>query len=123
MTPITHLTRDKKIARIIEAARAAKARDICALDMRGVSSLYDYFVIASGDSTTHTDAISGRIARDLREAHIHVQRVEGRREARWILLDYGDIIVHIFHRDTRNYYNLEKLWHDVPHVPCDEGMR
>ena len=96
------------------AASGKKALDIAILDMRKIPSVCDYFVIASGTSTTHVRAISDHIVDSLRESGERVWHTEGEREALWILLDYGDVVAHIFQKDTRRFYELEKLWAKVP---------
>lgn len=82
--------------------------------MRRTSGVCDYFVIASGTSTTQVKAISDNIARRLREKKAHLHHKEGEREALWILLDYGDVVAHVFLEDTRRIYKLEKLWPKAP---------
>jgi len=82
--------------------------------MRKMASIGDYFVIAGGASTTQVRAISDNIIRDLKIRGIPLRRIEGERDALWILLDYGDVIAHIFYDDTRRFYDLERLWADAP---------
>lgn len=99
---------------IAKAASDKKALDIVTIDMRKVSSVCDWFIIASGASTTHVRAIADDIARKLKEKGEKVWRVEGEREASWVILDYGDCLVHIFLDQTRRFYDLERLWGDAP---------
>lgn len=82
--------------------------------MKKMSSVCNYFVIASGTSTTHVRAISDNIIKKLAELGQKSWHVEGEREASWILLDYGDVVVHIFLEDKREFYSLERLWADAP---------
>lgn len=99
-----------------EAAKAAedkKAKDIVILDIADISIVTDYFIICSGNSATQVKAIAENIEEKLEEKGIKLQRKEGIREGRWILLDYGDLVVHIFQEEERNYYNLERLWGDA----------
>jgi len=105
------------------AASGKKALDISILDMRKIPSVCDYFVIASGTSTTQVRAISDGIVDKLREKGERVWHTEGEREALWILLDYGDVVVHIFQKDTRRFYELEKLWGRVPIKKFSEKAR
>ena len=84
------------------------------MDMRAVSNITDYFVICSAPSTRRVVAISDDIEKRLREKKIKHSHIEGRREALWVLIDYGDVIVHIFYDKMREFYNLERLWHDAP---------
>ena len=99
---------------IARAAFDKKAFDIVTLDMRKVPSVSDYFVIASGSSTTQVRAISDNIIDLLREKGERVWHIEGAGEALWVLLDCGDVVAHIFLEETRRFYELEKLWGSVP---------
>ncbi len=99
---------------IAKAASDKKALDIVILDMRKIPSVCEYFVIASGSSTTQVKAISDNIIERLQNKGERVWHKEGEREALWVLLDYGDIVAHIFNEDTRRFYELERLWGDVP---------
>jgi len=82
--------------------------------MRKIPSVCDYFMIASGASTTQVRAISENIIEKLAKRGERVWHVEGEREALWILLDYGDVVAHVFNEDTRRFYELERLWGSVP---------
>lgn len=104
----------KKIELIAKAALAKKANDVVLVDLRKLSAVCDYFIIASGNSTIQIDAIAGNIEKELLGYSCKLWHKEGRGEALWILLDYGDIVVHVFYKDARGFYNLEKLWHDAP---------
>lgn len=87
-----------------------KAEDIVMIDVRESTILADYFVVCSGRSTTHTRTLADELMEKLDKDGIHKQRIEGYREGRWIVLDYGDVIVHIFHKDERAFYDIERLW-------------
>jgi ribosome-associated protein len=89
-----------------------KARHINTIDIHGISILADYFVICSGTSTTHIKAIADELEFKLGEGGTEYLHKEGYDSARWILMDYGDVIVHIFHEEDRSFYNLERLWSD-----------
>jgi ribosome-associated protein len=111
----------EKLTRAI-AANAAdkKAIDVVALDLRGVAGYTDFFLICSGGSDRQTKAIHDGIHLGMKKEHDTLpRRVEGLGEARWILMDYLDCVVHIFTPDTRNYYRLEQLWGDVPRLELD----
>ena len=97
----------------VEAAKNKKAIDIVALDIRDVSILADYFVICSGNSTTQVRAIADEIEEKMEQAGYPLDHVEGYKEERWILLDYNDVVVHVFHTHERDFYNLERLWRDA----------
>ena len=100
---------------IEEYAGDKKAIDIVELDLRGVLGYTDYFVICSGGTDRQTKAIHDRIHEGMKKQHgILPRRVEGMREARWILMDYLDVIVHVFTPDAREYYRLEQLWGEAP---------
>jgi ribosome-associated protein len=104
------------------AAHAAdkKASDIAALDLRAVAGYTDFFVICSGNTDRQTKAIHDAIHLGLKKEHgLLPQRVEGVAEARWILMDYLDVVVHVFTPDTRAFYRLETLWGDVPRRDFD----
>ena len=104
------------------AAHAAdkKAIDIVALDLREVAGYTDFFVICSGNTDRQTKAIHDGIHEGMKKEHgLLPRRVEGLQEARWILLDYLDVVVHVFTPETRDYYRLEALWGDVPRLEFD----
>ncbi|MEA2285432.1 MAG: ribosome-associated protein [Solirubrobacteraceae bacterium] len=104
------------------AANAAdkKAIDIVALDLRGVAGYTDFFVIASGNTERQTKAIHDGIHLGLKKHHgLLPRRVEGLTESRWVLMDYLDVVVHVFTPETRDFYRLESLWGDVPRIDYD----
>ena len=100
-----------------EGAEDKKAFDILILDIREFTSIADYFVICSGSNTTQVNAIADSIAHTLAKAGIHYSHVEGATAASWVLIDFGDVVVHVFEEQTRTYYSLEKLWGDAPRIP------
>ena len=97
-----------------KAALDKKAEDIVIMDMRAVSNVTDYFVICSAPSTRRVQTISRGIEEDLLKKGIRHSHVEGEKIALWVLIDYGDVITHIFHERLRDFYNLERLWYDAP---------
>lgn len=109
-----------------------KAQDVKVLEMRELTSFTDYFVICSGESTTQVRAIADYIGDVLgkgkydpsneKAPKIKYAGVEGLSFAHWVLMDYSDVIVHIFETETRGFYNLEKLWLDAPKVDADESQ-
>jgi len=104
------------------AARAAderKGSDILALDVSGTLPLTDVFVLASGTNERMVLSIAEEIEDALAEEGVKAIRREGREEGRWVLLDFNDIVVHVFHEEERIYYGLERLWRDAPVVPID----
>lgn len=97
----------------IRAAEDKKAMDLVALDLQGISLISDYFVICHGNSDTQVQAIANEMRKSAHDAGVHIRGTEGMNSARWVLLDMGDVVAHIFHREEREYYNLEKLWSDA----------
>ncbi|HZG60588.1 MAG TPA: ribosome silencing factor [Anoxybacillus sp.] len=98
----------------VKAADDKKAEDIVALNMKGISLVADYFMICHGNSEKQVQAIAREIKEKAEEQQIPVKRLEGFDEAKWVLVDLGDVVVHVFHKDERTYYNLERLWGDAP---------
>ncbi len=100
----------------VKAADDKRAENILALNMKGISLIADYFIICHGNSDKQVQAIAREMKEKVEENGFDVKRIEGFDEARWILIDLGDVVAHIFHRDERTYYNLERLWGDAPKV-------
>ena len=90
-----------------------KAHDVIIIELREVASFTDYFVICSADSDTQVKAITNFVLDELIKKDIHVWRSEGYELLNWVLLDFVDVVCHIFHKDTRSYYNIEKIWGDA----------
>ncbi|HEX8949239.1 MAG TPA: ribosome silencing factor [Dissulfurispiraceae bacterium] len=110
----------------IKAARASsdkKAKDIVILELKKLTVIADYFVVCSGESTTQVKAIVDHVEESLAKHGVKPGRVEGLGNARWVLLDYGDVIVHVFEEETRNYYELEKFWLDAPRTAWEESKK
>jgi len=91
-----------------------KGYDVKILNLKELTSITDYFVICTGDSDTQIKAIADEIDKKLRDENIKVWHIEGYESLNWVLLDYVDVVVHIFKKETREFYNLEKLWGDAP---------
>lgn len=106
----------------VMAADSKRAEDIVALDVQSVSLLADYFVIMHAGSKRQVKAIVDEIEDKLNEDGVFVKRIEGKVEGSWILMDFGDIIVHVFDEDSRAHYNLEKLWGDAPYVDLSKVL-
>lgn len=104
------------VARLaVDAAEDKKGHDIILLDLRRLSSVTDYFVVCSGAVDRQLEAISESIVDAIRKTHgIRPRHIEGSGETGWVLLDYGDVVVHIFTPSLRSYYNLEALWANAP---------
>ena len=97
-------------------ASDGKGEDIVIIDVRKISSFTDYFVILSGRSTRHVQALAESLEHELRSKRISTSRAEGLSEGKWVLLDFDDVVVHIFYREQRDFYDLEGLWHDAPRL-------
>ncbi len=102
------------LRRALELCFERNARDPVVLDLRGLSDATDYFLIASGDSDVHVRAIAEHLREQLSREGMKPAGVEGERSARWVLLDYIDVVVHVFHPRVREFYQLERLWGDAP---------
>jgi len=96
-----------------ETAASKKAADIVVLDVKELSTVTDYFVICHGNSETQVQAIATEIKKRADELGIMVKGMEGFRAARWVLIDLGDVVVHVFHREDREYYIIERIWSDA----------
>lgn len=99
----------------------AKAEDLIILDVQGIASFTDYFVIMNGRSTRHVQGLAEAIEGEFRSKRIKASHAEGLQEGMWVLLDFDDVVIHIFYYDQRKFYNLEGLWHDAPCIELD-GM-
>lgn len=97
----------------LKAVEDKKAMNVVALDLRNVSPISDYFIVCHGNSDIQVQAIATEVRKVIHEAGGVIKGIEGMDSARWVLMDFGDVIVHIFHRDEREYYNIERLWSDA----------
>jgi len=114
-------------AQIFDAIKVAYAatddkmgEDILVLDISGISPIADYFLIASANNSNQLKAMADFVEEKLAATGVYVRHVEGAQTARWILLDFGYIIVHLFHKEEREFYRLEKVWGDARNVEHDE---
>lgn len=105
--------------RAIELLKDKKAKDIKLMDIHEISTIADYFIIATGTSTTQVQAMSDELDEKMDLAGYKIHHKEGFRNGRWILLDYGNIIIHLFHDEERKFYNLERLWGDAKTTVVD----
>lgn len=108
------------LARAVELARDRKGRDLLLLDLRGISNATDYFLLVTGTSDTHVKAVADHIIEELRNDGVRPMHVEGLRTGRWVLIDYVDYVVHVFHPAAREFYQLERLWGDAPSHTFEE---
>lgn len=104
---------EELMALAVEAAEDKKAMNIVTLNLSGISLIADYFVICHGNSETQVQAIASEIRKKAEEKGVRLRGLEGMDTARWVLIDLGDVVVHVFHRDDREYYNIERLWSDA----------
>lgn len=118
---MTGLAGEDKVRRAAQAARDKHALDVIVLDVQGVSSIADYFLVCSGRSTTHLETITQAVREALRAAEARLRHSEGVAGSGWVLLDYGDVLVHVFLAETRAYYALERLWGDAPILELDRA--
>jgi len=100
----------------VKASLAKKGEELMILDLRGISSFTDYFIITHGNSPRQNIAIYESIEEELKKVHLRPLSIEGKEHAEWILMDYGSFIIHVFSRRAREYYSLEKLWGDAQKV-------
>lgn len=106
-----------------QAALDHKAMDLVILDVKNISSFTDYFVICSGTSDRQVQAIASHVEEKLGEHAFRPIGVEGKTQGRWVLLDYGDVFMHIFQKPIREFYDLERLWADAPRVALPSGRK
>lgn len=103
-----------EVARAAELLFDRKAQEVTLLDLRGISTATDFFLIATGTSDTHVSSISDHVVEELRATGTRPLNVEGTRGGRWVLIDYFTFVVHVFHPAAREFYQLERLWGDAP---------
>lgn len=97
-----------------------KAENVVIMDLRKISGFCDYFVIASAESTRKAGAIADGIIEGLHKKQVKLAHIEGQKEGIWVLLDFVDVVVHIFYKDARSFYDLERLWQDAPKETVEE---
>jgi ribosome-associated protein len=112
-----------KVEIIVKAMDEKHAENIIAIDMQMASPIFDTFVVCTASNDKLMQAIRDNIEDKCQEQGVHVKKVEGLRGSKWILMDYGDIVVHIFESAERNAYNLEKLWSDMPRIDIEDYIK
>lgn len=113
---------DERIVTALRAASEKKALEMVVLDLRGVATFTDYFLIASGTNARQVQAIADEIVARLKKQGTRAQRVEGYRTAEWVLVDYGDFIAQIFENKARQFYDLERLWRDAVRITISDDL-
>ena len=116
MATLSAMTPDTVARRAAQLVHDMKAHDVVLLDLKGVTDMTDFFVIASGTSDTHVRATAEHISEQLKKEGAPANHVEGLPQGRWALMDYVDVIVHVFHPTLRQFYQLERLWADAKEV-------
>ena len=101
---------EQTLSTVLAALEDMKAEDITTIDLTGKSSIGDYMVVATGRSQRHVASVADNVVKDLEQSGITRVRVEGMRQADWVLIDSGDVIVHVFRPEIRSFYNIEKMW-------------
>lgn len=104
---------DELLKIVVTAAEDKKASNIVALNLKEISLVADYYVICSGNSDTQVQAIMTEVRKQAESSGVRIRGIEGADAGRWVLIDLGDVVVHIFHREEREYYNIERLWSDA----------
>ena len=115
---MTSLEKAKNIAKILDKK---KAIDIIGIETKELTVMSDYFVIASGTSNTHVRALADEVDDEMKKLGVEVDHIEGRATG-WILLDYNDVLVHVFQPESRQYYNIERLWNDAARVDLSDVL-
>lgn len=117
------ITADKVIEISVKALDSKRAENIRVIGIRDLTVIADYFVIANGTSTTQTKALADEVEYQLKEKGRTPQRIEGYQGANWIVLDYGDVVVHVFYKETRQFYDLERLWSDGENIDISHLLK
>jgi ribosome-associated protein len=113
---------DERVCAALRAAGDKKALDIVVLDLREIASFTDYFIITSGTNVRQVQAIADEVVEQLKKQGTKAARIEGYSTAEWVLVDYGDFILHVFEDKARKFYDLERLWRDAARVPVPSDI-
>ena len=119
------MSEDPILERVLECARVAsdkRGSDLVVLDLREMSSFTDYFLIVSGSSDRRVQTIAESIVQQMKDQGVRALGVEGLRDGRWALIDFGDWVVHVFYEEARGVFDLEEFWFDAPHVELAEEL-
>ncbi len=113
----------ERVIQLINAALERKAKDLTVLKVKEFSSFADYFIICSGSSDRQVRAIADSIEKRLKESGVAPLGIEGRQSGGWILMDYGDAVVHVFHEPVREFYDIERLWSDATSMTVEDTVQ
>lgn len=119
---MAELTTEQKLEVIVKALDSKRAEDIQAIKIGDLTIIADYFIIADGTSNIHTKALAEEVEFKMTQQGIEPSRTEGYQGQTWIVLDYGDVVVHVFYKETRDHYNLERLWQDGKQVDISQYL-
>ncbi|WP_228865252.1 ribosome silencing factor [Staphylococcus lugdunensis] len=108
------MSSEQLLTMTVKTTENKKAEDIVSLDMKGISDMTDYFVVCHGNNERQVQSIARAVKEMAQEQGLNLKRIEGYESARWILIDLVNVVVHVFHKDERSYYNIEKLYQDAP---------
>ena len=118
-----NLTQQQKLEIIVKALDSKKAEDIKVIKVGDLTVIADYFVIADGTSSTQTKALADEAEYKMQENGVVPNRVQGNNGSNWVIIDYGDIVVHVFSKEQRDFYNLERLWRDGEDIDISDWVK
>ena len=118
-----NLTQQQKLEIIVKALDSKKAEDIKVIKVGDLTVIADYFVIADGTSSTQTKALADETEYKMQENGVVPNRVQGNNGSNWVIIDYGDIVVHVFSKEQRDFYNLERLWRDGEDIDISDWVK
>lgn len=118
-----NLTQQQKLEIIVKALDSKKAEDIKVIKVGELTVIADYFVIADGTSSTQTKALADEAEYKMQENGVGPNRVQGNNGSNWVIIDYGDIVVHVFSKEQRDFYNLERLWRDGEDIDISDWVK
>ncbi len=118
-----NLTQQQKLEIIVKALDSKKAEDIKVIKVGDLTVIADYFVIADGTSSTQTKALADEAEYRMQENGVVPNRVQGNNGSNWVIIDYGDIVVHVFSKEQRDFYNLERLWRDGEDIDISDWVK
>lgn len=118
-----NLTQQQKLEIIVKALDSKKAEDIKVIKVGDLTVIADYFVIADGTSSTQTKALADEAEYKMQENGVVPNRVQGNNGSNWVIIDYGNIVVHVFSKEQRDFYNLERLWRDGEDIDISDWVK